>query len=68
MNYAFRGNAGRRGGRFSLDSNRAGARSARMYQSTCFDAGYTEPNNHLFSYESQERVVARFDTHAGSQD
>jgi len=39
-----------------------------VYQSTCFDAGYTELNNPPFSYESQGGVIEPFDTHAGSKD
>jgi hypothetical protein len=38
----------------------------RLYQTTCFDAGSTELNNPPFSYESQRRVAAPFDTQACS--
>jgi hypothetical protein len=40
----------------------------RLYQTTCFDAGYNELNNLFFSYEPQGRVATPFDTHACAQD
>jgi hypothetical protein len=61
-------------GKGEIDSSgveplKVGHSSRRLpYQSTCFDAGSTELVNPPFSYESQRRVAAPFDTHAGPLD
>jgi hypothetical protein len=41
--------------------------SLHLYQISCFDAGSTKLNNPPFSCDSQRRVAAPFDPHAGSR-
>ena len=41
------------------------AAGTETYQNTRFGAGYTDPNNSPFHYESQGRVAAPFDTPDG---